>query len=149
MFRRIHSNRDPDATIAGEVVKEFQVYFSRANQWSGKALSRFPKLVFGVMILCIGISAGLSFTLLRSRDSKPKNISQATQIIRPANNNLGEQLTVLLQTTSALRETYDLKDSVERILGRKYLSKKDSDALLVVLDRLKTLHSPPINNHEN
>jgi hypothetical protein len=145
MFKKIHSNRNPGATIYREIKKEFSVYFARADAALSSFLARYPKPVFVAMTVLIVVSMVLSFTIFRKTapgtNGNPKSImpvgASAPGGLTPA----GSRLDQILQTTSDLKETLALKTEVETLLAKKTLTKADSLVLEKALDRLGQFHN--------
>jgi hypothetical protein len=138
MFKKIHSDRDPQDTVYSELKKEFAVYFIKANSAGKRITESYPNFLFGAMVLLMVASLVLSFTVFRVTDAPvaEKAVHKATP--SPINSGFDQ----ILLTGAALKETIQLKRQVDSLTAKKELSLPDSVALEKDLDRLKQ-----INNH--
>jgi hypothetical protein len=134
MFKKIHSDRDPQDTVYSELKKEFAVYFIKANSAGKRITGRYPNFFFGAMVLLMLASLVLSFTVFR--------VSEAPVAEKAAPSLINSGFDQILQTGTALKETIQLKRQVDSLAAKKALSLPDSAALEKDLDRLKQ-----INNH--
>lgn len=139
MFRKIHSNRDPQDTVFSELKKEFGVYYNRTANWGGKFTRRYPRLLFGAMVGLMLISLALSFTVFRPRDI-PVKINPAVKISHPEP--ISDGFSQIMQAGAALKETISLKKVVDSITAKPTLSKADSTVLENALDRLQQINKP-------
>ncbi|MBT2560129.1 hypothetical protein J7E50_02700 [Pedobacter sp. ISL-68] len=142
MFKKIHSNRDPADTLYREIKKEFSIYFDKAGASLTSFLTRYPRAVFTVMTLLMTVSLVLSFTVLRSPVPRQSAVRQAEKQEKPSSGGLSTVtggLNQILQTTSDLRETLELKKEVEALMQKKQLTPADSLALEMALDRFGRL----------
>jgi hypothetical protein len=128
MFKRIHSNRDPNVTVWSELQKEFGCYFNKAGTFIKSICINQPKTVFGLMISLLLLSAVLSFTLFRHPIPVQKVVVKKPVV----EDGFGR----ILETTAALQRTLALKKEVETILGKGHLTASDSLALNRALDSL-------------
>ena len=140
MFKKLHSNRDPQDTVFAELKKEFAVYFGKAGDGIRKVTALYPKFCFGLMVFLMLISVGLSFTVFRQHEpvAKVKTVPQNT--VSPVSNGFDK----IMETGAALKETIALKNQADSLLSKKNLSNADSTTLEKDLDRLQQL-----NNHLN
>ena len=144
MFRKLHSNRDPNDTLLRELKKEFSVYFGKAENGINALLQQYPKEAYGAMLVLMLISLVLSFTILKNRDPvKPvpvisvtgKGNSRQSGVLSPLSGGINQ----LLQTTSGLKQTMELKQQIDTLLSKAVLSHADSVRLAAALDRLQHL----------
>jgi hypothetical protein len=135
MFKKIRSDRDPRETVISELKKEFRPYFSKAGQGLKGAAERYPKFLFWMMVINIGLSAILCFTVFRHREIPEKKI----QLTAPVTHGLDE----IIQAGSALRQTIELKKQVDSLTKKKKLSSADSATLLKDLDSLNHIKIKP------
>ena len=79
MFKKIHSKRDASDTLYSEIKKEFGGYFRKAGNGTRSFTERYPKLLFGLMVLCIvvSISVVLRFESARPRRQKLRSARSA------------------------------------------------------------------------
>ncbi len=145
MFRKIHSNRDPKATLYSEIKKEFGTYFNAAGRRSNRLLHAYPKPTFWGMLTLLIFSAILSFTVFRtpftaqSKGGLSGNVSaQKGAVNRPGDDDGFDRI---LETGAALRQTLHLKNEVTAILGKGKLGHADSLALAGALDSLGRIHN--------
>jgi hypothetical protein len=137
MFKKIHSNRDPQDTVFRELKKEFRVYFDQAGHGWRNFISRYPKFLFGSMIGLMLISLVLSFTVFRLRDVplKIKTVAVSGQA-RPVSDGFSR----IIQAGAALKETISLKKFIDSITAKPVLSEADSVRLEQALDRLQNIN---------
>ncbi len=133
MYRKIHSNRDPQVTLFSEIRQTFLPYF---ETWSNKItqkLKRQPKLIFGTMVCCILVSAGLTFTVFRNKE--PAETSKSFK--KPKVNVISNGFDQLTTTVNAIQQTIQLKRQIDSLTAKKTLSRQDSAILENDLDKLK------------
>ena len=135
MFKRITSNRDPRDTLLSELKKEFGGYYSTAAGKGQHFVNRYPRFVFGSMIVLMLVSMGLSFTVFRNREVVVKKKLPVPQQNSPITTGFSQ----LIQTGEALRETIALKGQVDSLIAKKHLTKTDSATLEKALDRLQQI----------
>ncbi len=141
MFRKIHSNRDPQDTILSQLKTEFAPYFEKSSVALTQKLQKRPRFILAVMITAIVLSAGLSFTVFRNKEpaetgkgakhAKEKSVN----VISDAFNQIGA-------TANAIQQTIQLKKQIDSLSAKKTLSKQDSDNLENELDQLRHLNQP-------
>jgi len=137
MFRKIHSNRDPNATVLTELRKEFKIHFERCSTKITQKLESNFKVSFSLMITLIIISAGLSFTVFRNKEPAEKSVKH------PKVNVVSDGFDQISTTAAAIRQTINLKQAVDSLTRKKNLSKRDSDLLdsdLIKLEQLNKYH---------
>jgi hypothetical protein len=136
MFKRIHSNRDPNATLWKELHREFRNYFEKAAHSFGKICVSYPKVLLGLMILLLFGSAILSFTIFRRPAARVKSkVVLAKQPVKTIDDGFSQ----IMSSGIALRHTLDLKKNVEAILAKGRLTHSDSITLESTLDSLQHL----------
>lgn len=138
MFRKIHSNRDPKATLYSELRKEFGPYFQKANDRTFKTILAYPKPAFWGMLFLLLISAILSFTIFRKHPTTHSAKVRATdaKTRKPV---LDDGFERILSTGAALKRTLHLRDKVEVLLSKAKLDHADSLELEKTLDSLGQL----------
>ena len=136
MFKKIHSNRDPNATILKEIKAEFKPHFERCSNQITQILKKKPKLIFGLMISMLVLSAGLSFTILR------KNVPAEKKIGNTSVNVVHDGFDQISTTATAIRQTIRLKQTIDSLTAKKNLSKRDSALLDSDLIKLEQLNKP-------
>ena len=134
MFRKIHSNRDPQATVLSEIKNEFKIYFEKSSVAITQKMQKRPKLIFIAMTCCILLSAGLSFTILRNKEPADKDLKSRNV------NLVNDGFNQITATANAIRQTIQLKQQIDSLSAKKALSKKDSDNLEYDLDQLRHLN---------
>lgn len=144
MFRKLHSNRDPRDTLLSEIKKEFSVYFGKAETGVSSLLREYPKQAYGAMLALMLISLVLSFTVFRNREPvtevtlsavPAKTIRKPAGTLLPVNGGFEQ----ILQTTSALKQTLELKQQIDTLLTKGALTRVDSIKLATSLDALQHL----------
>ena len=140
MFKKIHSNRDPGDTLYSEIKKEFGEYFHKAGSGTKSFTERYPKLLFGLMVICIAVSISVVFAL-RKHPAPPPKIT-----VSPVSDGFSQ----ILNLSAALKETIALKKQVDSLSKKRTLDKADSAALLNDLNRLQQINSKfKKQNHEH
>ena len=133
MFRKIHSNRDPEATLFKEVRKEFAPYFDKAQGGFQRVARHYPRFLFVMMIVNITLSAILVTTVFKRKGDPPKQ--KRINTVAP----LATGFNRIEAAGTALRETICLKRNIDSLAHLKSLSHADSAALLSDLDSLRRL----------
>lgn len=133
MFKKIHSDRDPKDTLFTEIRKEFAVYIDSISTRIVYFLKKNPDLTYTMMLLFLGASMILSFTIFRNKDPKPEE--SAHVIVSPITNGFSR----ILETGAALKESIKLKAQIELLIAKDTLSKADSLFLGEAIDRLHQL----------
>jgi hypothetical protein len=137
MFKKIHSNRNPEDTVYSELKKEFTVYFVKAGTIGRHIIGRYPKFIFGAMIFLMLVSIALTLSVFRK--PQPVAVKQPPKTtLKPLNDGFSE----ILRVGSALKETISLKKQVDSISAKKTLNKTDSVTLVADLDRLQQINQP-------
>ena len=131
MFRRLHSNRDPRDTLTSELRKEFRVYVDKGNQMGKAIAAKYPKLIFGTMVILLTSSA-LSVLVLH-RKTPPSKVVKT----KPDKTVLSSELERVFAAGEALSQTIHLRRLVDSISAKKELSKTDSATLVGALDSLR------------
>lgn len=134
MFRKIHSNRDPQATVFSELKKEFRPYVVKAQHGFKRFAECYPRFLFMMMIINITLSVVLVMTVFKQKGDPPKQkaINAATPIAGGFDR--------IRQAGLALRETIRLKREIDSITKLRTLTHPDSIALLNDLDSLRHIH---------
>lgn len=136
MFKKIHSNRDPEKTIWSELNNEFAPYISKANTGFSTIISAYPKQIFVGMMLLIIVSAVLSFTVFRNTDD-PLAVKVSGQVriipqVPQAN---------MLQMIDLMEETLLIQKQLDSIAAKEVLSAADSLTITNGIKRLDELES--------
>lgn len=134
MWKKIRSNRNPGDTLYSEVRKEFSPYFEKAGIGVKEILQKFPKGIFGLMVILMAASLVLTFTVFRHPEQKTMPVTKI--IVRPLNDGFDQ----ILRAGAQLKETIRLKKVVDCISAKKRLSASDSIALVQALDSLQKIH---------
>jgi hypothetical protein len=139
MFKKIHSNRDPDDTLFSEIKKEFGEYFGKAETKSKAFLENHSRPVFKFMVGSMILSVILCFTVLRKHD-RPNKLSLRNHQAVTHSAAISDGFSRIVQVGSALREMIALKKQVDSITAKKVLSPQDSLVLEKDLDRLQQIN---------
>ena len=134
MWKKIRSNRNPEDTVYSEIRKEFSLYFEKAGAGLSVVLQRFPKGVFGLMVVLMTVSLVMTFTVFRHPEQQTKPVPKIT--IQPLHDGFDQ----ILRAGAQLKETIRLKKIVDSISAKKHLSETDSIALVQALDSLQKIH---------
>ncbi|MBS1500763.1 MAG: hypothetical protein JST32_01790 [Bacteroidetes bacterium] len=131
MFRKIHSNRDPQATVFGELRNEFRPYVDKMQHGLKRIADSYPRFLFIMMVINIILSIVLVMTVFKRKGDppKPKIVNAATPLTGGFNR--------IRETGLALKETIRLKRGIDSLTHLKTLSKADSAQLLKDLDSLR------------
>lgn len=133
MFRKIHSNRDPDTTILKEVRKEFAPYFDKVQTGFRRIAQHYPRFLFVMMVINITLSVILVTTVFKRKGDPPKQ--KAVHLAAP----LAGGFDRIRAAGDALRETIRLKHGIDSLTHLKSLSHTDSAALVNDLDSLRRI----------
>ena len=142
MFRKIHSNREPGTSVYQEIKKEFGIYFDRGEGYVRKVTTNYPNQVYAVMVFAMVVSIGLSFTYFRNQKGETTRLSSPALELNRRPAPITGQLSQLLETTSLLKETLELKRHINGILSKEELTPTDSMELVKALDRLRIIQKP-------
>lgn len=134
MFRKIRSNRDPRDTVYTELKREFSPHFSKAKTGLASAANNHSRFLFWMMVVNIGLSAILSFTVFRHRDIPP--VKKTVKVLQPVTGGLNE----VMQATHAISEMLRLKKAIDSLSGKRLLTAQDSATLEKALDRFQQLN---------
>jgi len=134
MWKKIRSNRNPEDTVYSEIRKEFSPYFEKAGAGLNIFLQKFPKGVFGLMVVLMIVSLVMTFTIFRHPEQQTKPVPKTT--IQPLHDGFDQ----ILRAGAQLKETIRLKKIVDSISAKKQLSGHDSIALVQALDSLQHIH---------
>ncbi len=134
MWKKIRSNRNPEDTVYSEIRKEFSPYFEKARAGLNLFLQKFPKGVFGLMVVLMIASLIMTFTVFRHPEQKTRPVPKMT--IQPLHDGFDQ----ILRAGAQLKETIRLKKIVDSISNKKQLSGHDSITLVQALDSLQHIH---------
>lgn len=143
MFRKIHSNRSPEATLLSELGKEFRVCLLLARRRILLLLRKYPKSSFGLMILLMLASMIFSFVVFRQAAPKTTGARVSSAVIEPVQDGFGQ----ILRQSEVLRRTIAIKQEIEVMLARDSLSPADSLRLTAAIDELQRLSVPSPKSH--
>ena len=138
MFRKIHSNRDPQDTIFSELGKEFAVYIRKFKAWFIKICQTYPKQVYSLMVILMLSSFALSFLFLQKARPTPLAVqkqAQAHKMGAPVQDGFGQ----IMQKGQVLKDAIALKSHIELLLAKDSLSSNDSATLAKAIDALHEL----------
>lgn len=136
MFRKLHSNRDPQDTVLTQLKIAFKPYFERCSVKITQTLKRKPKTIFAAMVIFIIFSAGLSFTICRNAAPAEKGVRNVKV------NTVSDGFDQILSASAAIKQGLSLKHQIDSLSQIKTLSKKDSEVLVNDLDKLQQLNKP-------
>ena len=131
MFRKIHSNRDPQVTVFKEIRKEFAPYFDKAQVAFRRMTQHYPRFLFVMMVINIALSAILVTTICKRKGDPPKQ--KMIRIVSPVASGFDR----IREAGEALRATVRLKHGIDSLTHLRSLSKTDSIALMNDLDSLR------------
>ena len=145
MFKKIHSNRNPNDTVFTELKKEFSPYFYLFGKKANNILTRYPKSIFGIMVGLILASFILSLTIFNvdgNIDHPPKKglVNSTDSTPSKLNISADDGLNSIIETTGNLKETIKLKQQINSIIAKKKLTKQDSLELQEALNQLQELN---------
>jgi len=132
MFRKIHSNRNPQDTILSELKRLFRPYVERWSKSITRKIESHSNLSFVLMILLMVFSLVLSFTVFRNREP--------VKAKKPKVNVIGDGFDQISSTAKAIRQTLQLKQEIDSLTAKKTLTKADSDLLDSDLNQLQQLN---------
>ena len=136
MWKKIHSNRDPQDTLYSELRKEFRPWFESLSKWFSGAVSRKPRFFFCTMVLLLLVSAALSFTVFRH----PDKVAVTTDHPKPQV--MKDGFSRIMQAAGQLKVTLELKATVDSLTAKRQLTGADSLLLDSALSRLQRIHQP-------
>ena len=139
MFRKIHSNRDPNSTIYSEIKNEFKIYFECCYQKITQILERKPKTSIGVMVMLMALSIIISFFILSNK--KPPEKTGKT-VSGNKVNTVSDGFRQILSTAATIKQGLALKHQIDSLANLRKLTTKDSQTLINELDKLHQLNKP-------
>jgi hypothetical protein len=134
MFRKIHSNRDPQATVFGELKKEFKPYVDKMQRGLKSIADTYPRFLFVMMVINITLSIVLVMTVFKRKGDPPKQ--KSVSVAAP----LAGGFDRIREAGLALKETIRLKRKIDSLTHLKTLNRTDSAALITDLDSLRHIH---------
>jgi hypothetical protein len=135
MFRKIRSNRDPRDTVLSELKREFSPYIGKAGSHLQNAASRHSTFIFWLMVVNIALSAILSFTVFRHKESSA-TAKKPVKILTPVSSGIDG----IMETSRALSEMLRLTKAIDSLSGKEQLTPQDSARLEQALDRFQQLN---------
>lgn len=143
MWKRIHSNRDPQDTLFTELHKEFSGYFEFSGRVFKSMINKKPWWSWSLMLFLMTLSLILSFTVFRYKDMPKANRPQKDMQVSAG-------FSQILTTTYQLRKVIGLKQQIDSLTARKSFSKADSVKLNLALDSLAAIQkSLNLQYHEH
>jgi len=136
MFKKITSNRDPRDTVFSELGKEFRPYLNKVKSGLSYCAERYPKFLFGMMVINITLSAVLVMTVFRPVTDKP--MAKAPAVTSPVTSGFDR----IMQAGEALKQTIHLKQRVDSLTKKAAMNHADSAELLKDLDSLQSISKP-------
>lgn len=133
MFRKLHSNRDPQATVFKELRKEFRPYFDKAQGRLKRLAKNYPRFLFVMMVINIALSVILVLTVFKRKGDPPKH--PAANAATPLTNGFDR----IREAGLALKTTIRLKHDIDSLTHLKTLSHADSAVLISDLDSLRRI----------
>lgn len=134
MFRKLHSNRDPQATLFSELRKEFLPYFQKAQHGLRGIAASYPRFLFAMMVINIVLSIVLVLTVCRRKGEPPK-----TPDGNPAATISGD-FDRIRAAGAAMQQTIRLKREIDSLTQLPALSRADTLRLSSDLDSLRHIH---------
>lgn len=134
MFRKITSNRDPGKTLGSELKREFGVYFERAGKNIRQLIQKYPRQVFGMMVIAILFSGVLAFTVMREQQKAIVKVKLSPQ-------NTASGFGQIISTTNALQSLWATQQQVDLLLKKDTLTHTDSLTLNRALMQMENLHA--------
>jgi len=133
MFRKIHSNRDPNDTLFKELRKEFSGYFEKAERSFTSLLTRKPRWSFALMVGLLVLSG--AFAVFYARTIKKETKKPHVDAVRP----IGDGFSQILEASRKLQLTLQIRHLVDSISAKRNLTHRDSLVLDSALDRLQSI----------
>jgi predicted PurR-regulated permease PerM len=134
MFRKIHSNRNPQDTLFTELRKTFAVYFNRVDLWFRSTCLSYPRQVYSAMVILLVFSIILSFTVFPG-----KPVVEKPPPLKSISAELPSGFGQITQKALALQESMQLQQQIESLISRDSLSAQDSISLEKMVGRLQQL----------
>ena len=139
MFKKITSNRDPERTVWSEISTEFHPYINKTNNGFAVIIKKYPKQIFGSMLILICISAVLALTVLRPDpvslsiyDNTKKSVTEA-EVMKTSTGFLG--------SLEMLQRVMRLQNEVSSILEKTELTDADSLQLERKMKEIESIES--------
>ena len=143
MFKKIHSNRQPEDTLYASIKTEFAPVFDKAGNKFQNLLKRYPKTIFIGMIFLMVVSGIVSFTLFRNKPSRSNKgmltINRGNAKEREINRKTDSSMAGILLITQKLMVNIRLKQKIEGLIKQPRLSHQDSASLLIAIDSLEII----------
>lgn len=135
MFRKIHSNRNPQDTLFTELRKTFAVYFNRVDLWFRNICLSYPRHVYSAMVVMLIFSIILSFTVFPGKPA----VEQKPPPLKTISAELPGGFGQITQKALALQESMQIQQQIESLIARDSLSAQDSISLEKMVGRLQQL----------
>ena len=143
MFKKIHSNRQPEDTLYSSIKTEFAPAFNKVGCKFQSLLKLYPKTIFISMILLMAVSCILSFTLFRNNPSSSNKgmltINKGNDKEREIKQKTDSGMAGIMLVTQKLMVNIRLKQKIEGLIKQPRLSHQDSASLLIAIDSLEMI----------
>lgn len=143
MFKKMTSNRPPDATLWTAFYKEFGKYIDGSIERTKRFLEARPRSIFFAMVVSIFVSIGCFLFLPKETPKKdPAHLS----VQHPVMNGMDGIVT----TVSALRELLEMRAILDTLMQKENLSSSDSLLMESAIDRMQIIEkrlAEPNKNH--
>jgi len=106
-------------TVFSALQNEFSGLIGRISDSLSGVFKKYPRSVFSLMVILMGISALLCFTLLRMESKKAPQEKKALLKVESGLNEIGT-------TLSRLRRTLEIREALKVLLAKDTLSTQDS-----------------------
>lgn len=138
MFRKIHF-RLADRKFLSELSEAFGPLWNRCLAECRSIMSHYPRSVFAVMVLSIGISFMVLAGEIFSGKNKAGRSKAAPAVVGSdlGGAHLYQGLEEISGTAAKMRRNLELTRKVDSLLNKKYLTKHDSLWLLQALKALE------------
>jgi hypothetical protein len=143
MFKKIHSNRQPENTLYSSIKTEFAPAFDKTDNKFQSLLGMYPKTIFISMIFLMVVSGILSFTLFRNNPSSSNKgmltINKGNAKEREIKQKTDSGMAGIMLITQKLMAGIRLKQKIEGLIKQPKLSHQDSASLLIAIDSLEMI----------
>ncbi|MFF5380909.1 hypothetical protein [Pedobacter suwonensis] len=106
-------------TVFSALQNEFSGLIGRISASLSRFFKKYPRAVFSLMVILMGISTLLCFTLLRTESKKAPQEKKALLKVESGLNEIGT-------TVSRLRRTLEIREALKVLLTKDTLSTQDS-----------------------
>lgn len=106
-------------TVISALQNEFSGLIGRISASLSGVFKKYPRAIFSLMVILMGISTLLCFTLLRMESQKAPQEKKALLKVESGLNEIGT-------TVSRLRRTLEIREALKVLLTKDTLSTQDS-----------------------